>query len=159
MRKKLLLSLILIYVLALVGCENGGSDMTKIDVIENNDANTIYIYYPGEKQIEKAEDKYQLKQPDSVAASVEEVMSAISDKLGEAVIYQTYMLDVDNNVTLEFFVVKELSKEKMLLTKAAITETLFQIKGINNIKIKFINQEGDTIDEGLYLPGSFYFYK
>ena len=157
MKKKIRLSVILILAFLLVGCENNDKE-AELTVIENSDANTISIYYPDGSEIKEAKEKYQLKQPDSVSASVEEVMAVMAGNFGETVQYHTYMLDVDNNVSLDFFVTDELSKEYKLLTKASIAETLFQINGINSIKIKFMDQDGNTIEDGLYLPESFYFY-
>ncbi len=157
MKKKIRLSVILILAFLLVGCENNDKE-AELTVIENSDANTISIYYPEGSVVKEAKEKYQLKQPDSVSASVEEVMAVMAGNFGETVQYHTYMLDVDNNVSLDFFVNDELSKEYKLLTKASIAETLFQINGINSIKIKFMDQDGNTIEDGLYLPESFYFY-
>lgn len=159
MKKYLRLFLILICVFCLAGCNDDKKEKTELTVIENSGANTIYIYFPQGSQVKKADEKYQLKQPDSVSASVEEVMSVMSENLGDTFQYHTYMLDADNNVTLELYINGEVSKEYKLLAKAAITETLFQIENVNSIQIKFRDEEGSIIDDGLYLPESFYFYE
>ncbi len=157
MKKKLILLFVFMLAFQLVGCEKKDRE-AELTVIEHSETNTISIYYPDGNEMKKAEEKYQLKQPDSVSASVEEVMTSMAEYFGDTIQYHTYMLDVDNNVSLEFFIIEDVSKEYKLLTKASIAETVFQINGVNSIKIKFMNQDGSTMEEGLYLPESFYFY-
>ena len=154
MKKYFKTILICILVFSLTGC--GKED--KISVIDEEAANTIDIYYQDGDQVVKDKEKYQLKQPDSVSASLEEVMAVIVTKIDTRLEYHTYMIDADNNVVLEFVLTEEMAKEELLLTKASITETLFQIEGINSIKIKIMDKEGSILDDALYLPDSFYFY-
>ena len=82
-----------------------------------------------------ADDRYQLKQPDSAAASIEEIMANITGYIEDRLIYGIYMLDSENTLTLEFTLTGEYDKEYYLLAKSAISRTLFQLPDISEIKI------------------------
>lgn len=121
--------------------------------------NMISIYYPGNTQILKDKEPYQIKQPDSITVSVEEIMAAMSGKLEqEKIQYHTYMIDADNNVTLEFTLTGEYDKEYFLLARAAVTKTLFQLEDINNIIIILDDDIGQVLLNESYGRDSFYYY-
>ncbi len=155
MRNKLAIICILCTLICLTGC--GKSD-SRVKVSSGSNESMIYIYYPDDKEIKKDEEMYQIKLPDSVSSSVEEVMTVLTNKLGTDVTYHTYMLDADNNLSLEFTAHEDLTREKALLTDAAICETLFQISEINDIDIKLSDDTGSVIRDNLYMRESFYFY-
>lgn len=121
--------------------------------------NMINIYYPGNTQILKDNEPYQIKQPDSITVSVEEIMAAMSGKLKqEKIQYHTYMIDADNNVTLEFTLTGEYDKEYFLLARAAVTKTLFQLEDIKNIIIILDDDNGQVLLNESYGRDSFYYY-
>lgn len=120
--------------------------------------NMISIYYPDGTQILKDDEPYQIKQPDSITVSVEEIMVAMSEKLEqEKIQYHTYMIDADNNVTLEFILTGEYDKEYFLLTRAAVTKTLFQLENIKSIII-ILDDNGEILLKESYGRDSFYYY-
>lgn len=155
MRKKVIVIYAMCLLLFLAGCEKKDK---QVKVSSGAGESMINVYYPTDKQIQKLDDMYQIKLPDSLSSSVEEVMTVLTDKLDEDVTYHTYMLDADNNLSLEFTVHSDISREKALLTDAAICETLFQIADINNIGIKLLDGDGELVRENLYNRESFYFY-
>lgn len=121
--------------------------------------NMINIYYPENTQILKDNEPYQMKQPDSISVSVEEIMAAVSEKLEqEKIQYHTYMIDADNNVTLEFALTGEYDKEYFLLTRAAVTKTLFQLEDIKSIIIILDDDNGEVMLKESYGRDSFYYY-
>lgn len=121
--------------------------------------NMISIYYPGSTQILKDNEPYQIKQPDSISVSVEEIMAAMSEKLEqEKIQYHTYMIDADNNVTLEFTLTGEYDKEYFLLARAAVTKTLFQLEDIKSIIIILNNDNEEVLLQESYGRDSFYYY-
>ena len=151
---------ILIAILALLMCFSFCSCKKKeneanVQLSENSMAD---IYYPKGNKVVKSEEQYQIKQPDSLSASVEELMLQLKDKLDESMEYYTYLIDADNNVSLEFISQGEYNREYILLAKAAVVETLFQMEGINSIKIKISDVDGNVIGEDSYMEDSFYFY-
>lgn len=145
----------LICIFLLSGC---GSSDKQVHVSVGAAESMIYIYYPDDKSIERDEQQYQLKQPDSITSSVEEVMTVLAQKLEDRLAYHTYMLDANSNLSLEFAENMELTKEERLLTDAAICETLFQIEDINAIDIELIDGDGNVIRDNMYTRESFYFY-
>lgn len=155
MRKKVIVIYTMCLLLFLSGC---GKKDKQVKVSSGTGESMINIYYPGDKQIQKLDDMYQIKLPDSLSSSVEEVMAVLTEKLEEGVTYHTYMLDADNNLSLEFTVHADITVENAMLTDAAICETLFQIADINNIGIKLLNDDGELLRENFYNRESFYFY-
>ena len=123
------------------------------------DENMISIYYPENLQILRDSEPYQIKQPDSITVSVEEIMAVMSEKLGqEKIQYHTYMIDADDNVTLEFTLVGEYDKEYFLLARAAVTKTLFQLEDIKSIIIILDDDNGEPLLNESYGRDTFYYY-
>lgn len=150
---------IILAICIMILCTACGDNQKQVQVSSGSNESLVNIYYPGEKEVLTAEEQYQIKLPDSVSSSVEEVMTALMQNIDQKLVYHTYMLDVDNNLSLEFEADGEMTQEEMILTDASICQTLFQIDGINNITIKILNIEGKTIRENLYMRDSFYFYE
>lgn len=136
--------------------KTGESEDTGTEVLGEN---MINIYYPENTQILKDKEPYQIKQPDSITVSVEEIMAAMLGKLEqEKIQYHTYMIDADNNVTLEFTLTGEYDKEYFLLARAAVTKTLFQLEDIKNIIIILDDDNGQALLNESYGRDSFYYY-
>lgn len=121
--------------------------------------NSIFIFYPDNFEVVLDEAVYQLKQPDSLVASIEEIMSVLSPKLDSNVVaYHTYMLGENNDVTLEFTQNGEIANDYLLLTKAAVTSTLFQLKDINTISIQLTDLAGNILFDEAFDRNSFFYY-
>lgn len=118
----------------------------------------VCIYYPENNEIICDEELYQLRKPDSVAASVEEIMAALSDRMKKNISYHTYLLDEQKNLTLEFEIEGDVADEQLLLMKAAVAKTLFQLKDIGNIRFNLTYIESGDTDKSVYDKNSFYFY-
>ncbi len=155
MKKIYVVFLLASLLFALSGC---GKEVKQQVVPVVGNEGMINIYYPADNMVQRDEEPYQIKQTDSVSASVEEVMSALAVKLQEHMTYYTYMLDVDNNVSLEFALIDEVGDEYLLMANAAIAKTLFQVNGINGVGINISDSKGRMISEKLYRADSFYFY-
>ncbi|MCM1272307.1 MAG: hypothetical protein NC225_09735 [Clostridium sp.] len=156
--KKITYVFLVLCMLALTtGCgEQQSNTEFSVSVQEEN---MVDIYYPVDNGIVKDEAAFRFKQPDSVGASIEELMLVLSEKLGnDRIDYTTYMIDAYNNVTLDFDLVSEYNKEYYLLAKAAITSSLFQISNINFITIRLSDNKGTVISEESFDRKSFYFY-
>ena len=157
MKKIINLLMCVMLVCLLAGCskEEHRTDKPAYDVGGSN----VNIYFPRGNEIVCDDEQYQLKQPDSVAASVEEIMGVISGKLSRGLSYHTYMLDEQSNLALEF-VVNEgaLATEYELLAKASVAKTLFQLNDIGSIQINITNAESGEVSSNLYTNQSFYFY-
>lgn len=118
----------------------------------------VKLYYQDNLKIRCDKEQYQLKQPDSVSASVEEIMAALMTEYEGRITFNTYMLDVDNNISLSFTETDEPTKEAVLFFAAAVTKTLFQVEMLGNINIKIINDTEQVILEETYNRNSFAFY-
>ncbi len=156
MKKSLFISLILIFVFSLSGC--GKEEATTTEGVLKNSENTVYVCYPDRDRIVMSDEEYQLKQPDSIVPSVEEVMSVSQDYYDDKLENYSYMVDDDNNVTLDITVAGECSREYALLTMAAISDTLFQMDMVESVRITLLDADGETVDSKLILRNTFYHY-
>lgn len=156
MKRTLVLVLTIILILSITGCGNEKKQNNKEEASINS--NTIQVFVVEENSIVKADTLCQLKQPDILTASVEEVMTAVIYEFGDKLPSYTYMIDEKNSITLEVVLGGKYSKEENLLIMAAITNTLFQIKDIPTIRIIMNTSEGEKVADELYLRDSFYYY-
>lgn len=155
MRRRIVIGVIIGMMLICTAC---GGQQKQVQVPSGSDESKIYIYYPDGNKIVRDTEQYQIKLPDSVSSAVEETMAVLLQKLDSNMVYHTYMLDGDNNLTLDFTLDKVQAKERILLTDAAICETLFQIDAIHSINILFFNSDGEELRNNAYTRDSFYFY-
>lgn len=142
-------------IIALTAC--GSKEERKIHKYSPGQSQ-ICIYYPGDNEIVCKEEKYQLKQPDSVNASVEEVMSILTENIIDDIEYKTYMISEKGELSLEFQQVGECNAEMLLITKAAVVKTLLQINNIRTIIIELTDMDGNIITVSEYDGDSFFFY-
>ncbi len=156
MKKSILLSLILLMAMSLWGCGKNADATTEATVSKNE--NAVFIYYPDGDSISRKQDSYQLKQPDSIVPSVEEVMSVSVEAYDGKLENYSYMVDDDNNVTLDITIAGECTREYSLLTMAAVCETLFQMEMVESIKINLVTTEGEAVDSKLILRNTLYHY-
>ena len=118
----------------------------------------IYIYHPDGYKVVVEDERYQLKQPDSTSASIEELMSAMAPYYEDRLSFTTYMIDSDNVVTLEFKMIGEYDNDYVLLAKAGLIRTLYQLVDISNIKIILYSEEDEVISEEELSRDSIYYY-
>lgn len=154
---KIAVVLIICMLFTLTSCDKGNKkeNVTTEAVKEN----VINVYYPEGDTLVQDDEGYQVKQPDTLTAAVEEVMTVMSEKLGTEIIqYHTYMIDGENNVALDFLLIGEYDKEYFLLARAAVTKTLFQLDDIKNINITLTDKSGEVVLEESYDRNSFFYY-
>lgn len=153
--KKCIATVLLAVMLCLVAC---GDKETPVTVNTSEKEGMITLYYPSGNTIVGKEEKYQVRQPDSLSAAVEEVMTALMVDWNSAMVYNTYMLDADNNLSLEFILNDQFLVEESVLMDAAICQTLFQIKDINSITVQLVNEDEVELSSSKYTRDSFYYY-
>ena len=111
--------------ISFAGCgaqKQASTEVKKLSIAQS--AGTVQLYYivkdnqdgtgANELQVLPQDSRYQLKQPDSIASSVEEVMDQLTMPSG--VIFSGYTLDADSNVRLRFSVADNVSEEMLLMT-------------------------------------------
>ena len=153
--KRFLLTSLILMLCFMCGCSDGAEDTTTEETMA---LNSYYVYYPDGDKIVRTEDTYQLKQPDSIIPSVEEVMSVSLDAYEGRIEKYSYMVDEDNKVTLDITMAGECSREYSLLTMASVSDTLFQLELVESVKITLLNTEGEELDSKLILRNTFYHY-
>ena len=118
-----------------------------IDSVDSNLAEDkgITVYHVEGRSVVAAEERFRPKQPDSVASSLEETMAVIP--LVEGVRVTGYTMAEENAVTLSLQVEDAVSRETLLLEKAALVNTLEQIRNIGRMKLSVKNTEGETVYE------------
>lgn len=156
MKRAFAFVLAMILVLSITGCGEKKEQNNKEETVMNS--NTIQVFVVEENSIVRSDTVCQLKQPDVVTASVEEVMTAVISEFGDKLPSYKYMVDEKNSITLDVMLGSKYSKEDNLLIMAAITNTLFQIKDISTIRIIMNTSEGEMVADELYLRDSFYYY-
>lgn len=151
---RIFLTAVLVFILA--GCGNSGGEAGTD--LNGSGGNLINIYYTKDNKVLKSDTWYQLKQPDSVTASIEEVMTVLIKEFGGRIPSYTYMLDDKNNVSLGLTLDGSYAKEDYLLMMAAVSNTIFQIDDIESIDISMIDSDGEIMAGDLVMRDSFYFY-
>ena len=158
MKKYFMISIFCILIM-LCAC---GKKTEQIAIIETPNDNQITIYRPGPNGIIADDELYQVKQPDSLSAAVEETMAAFTavpyGSEYDSVVYHTYMLDVDNNLSLDFFAKQIPDTKTSLLANGALCQTLFQLSDLQNITIRILSENEEVIMENTFTRDSFYFY-
>lgn len=145
--------------LLLSGC--GKETLVTETVIDSVDSSLsedhgITIYRVEGRSVVAEEERFQPKQPDSLASSLEETMAVIP--MTEGVRFVAYSMAEENSVTLSLQVESSVSRETLLLEKAALIGTLEQIRSIGSMTLSIKDEEGRLIEENTYSGGSFYYY-
>ena len=156
MKRFMLINLILVLAINLCGC--GGQKKEKAENAEISIENAVYVCYPSEDKVVKASESYQLKQPDSIVPSVEEVMSVSMDYYDGRLESYTYMVDDNNNVTLNITVTDQYTREYGLLVMASVSDTMFQMEMVGSVKITLNTPDGELLDSKLMLRNTIYHY-
>jgi len=131
--------------------------MSVIDDNVSKGGSLITIFRVEDRKVIASEETYQLKQPDSLTASFEEVMTQL--RFPDGLHYSGYRIDENGNVEIEIEQLEgaAFNEEEVLLNKAAIVSTLVQIKQMGKIRF-LITDENGTNDISEYDSESFYFY-
>lgn len=155
MKKQISFCLCLLLILSLCGCSGFKKKHTDEMTIQDNE---IYLYIVKDLKVMPAENKYQLKNPDSVSASVEEVLSALVLAFEGELAFYTYMLDDSNNVTLDVNLGCAVEQEELLAVQSAICSTLFQVEAVDNIQLTIHGLETEVLSQEVLKRESFYYY-
>lgn len=154
--KKYVMITVFCMLLLLTAC---GKQTEQVAIVETPNDNRIYIYRPTDSGIVAEDEMYQVKQPDSLSAAVEETMAALSEnEWNQSITYHTYMLDTDNNLSLDFFAEEIPDTKTKTLASAAVCQTLFQLSELSSITIRILHEDEDLIQEDCYTRESFFFY-
>ncbi len=121
-----------------------------------NENSMVTVYDVGETGIVEREDRFQLKQPESIPTSVEEIMNEFT--VPESLSYVGYTIDEVSNVIITVGDISA-SEEEKLLFKAALVRTLSQIHNINKVVIVFEDASGNEIERATYTDASFLYYE
>ena len=156
MKKIMLINLILALVVNLCGC--GGQKDTATETSTVAVENAVYVCYPSDDGVVKSSESYQLKQPDSIVPSVEEVMSVSIDYYDGGLESYSYMVDDNNNVTLNITVADNYTREFGLLVMASVSDTMFQMEMVESVKVTLATTEGEVLDSKLMLRNTIYHY-
>ena len=136
------------------GCGTAENDETATDeVIE---VSMVDLYYVEGNELKADEDAYQLKQPYSVSASIEEIMS--NQKLSDKMIYNGFSMDEYNNVVLNIDIETSITQEELVLNKAAVVCSLSQINDIASVRFILSTLDDTIIEDKVYTMSSFLFY-
>ena len=117
---------------------------------------TVQLYHATEDSIEPDEELYQLKQPDNLTATIEELVEVM--KLDNNISIERFSIDEEKNVSLYITRGGEVSSEKWLLNQAAIVKNIEELN-INKVIIVLIDADGNEISTATYSDASFYYYQ
>lgn len=157
MKRIVCVVLLVVLSVAAVGCGEGAkSEKNYIDT--NVDTNMIDLFVPGEYEVIKSENKYQIKQPDSVNAAVEEVLDALKKEYDGIIVHHKYMMDKNNILSIEVMLDRMYEKKDSRIIVAAITNTLFEINGINGINVNLLDPDEMEIFSLEVKRDTFYLY-
>ena len=129
-------------------------ELTTQDNIINN-AGSVQLYHVENNTVVADSERYQLKQPDSLSDSVEEIMSQMS--LPSGITFSSYSIDKDSNLQLVLSS-DGLSDEMLLLSKAAIVKSMSGLTTAADTVITVNNAEGDMIETATYRDNAFFYY-
>ena len=118
-----------------------------------NDAGTVQLYYVNDMEVVPEDDRYQLKQPDSLFSSLEEVMGAMH--LSGGIAFESYSIDTDNNILLDITIEEGVSEEDILLNKLAIIKSIKELNGAGDIALSI---SGKISEMATYTDSSFFYY-
>jgi len=149
--------LLLALMMAVSGCGKKKEEGTAMQDTIISAAGTITLYHVQGHSVEADQERFQLKQPDSLSASVEEVASAL--KLPEGITFVSFSIDADKVIHLTFSVKDEVQEETRLLSKLAVVRSLNGLSDARNYVIALTTEGGDLIEEAPYSEKSFYYYE
>ena len=120
-----------------------------------NNAGSVQLYHVENETVTADEGRYQLKQPDSLSDSVEEIMSQMS--LPSGIAFSSYSIDKDSNLQLTL-TSDGLSEEMLLLSKAAIVKSMSGLTMAADTVITVNDADGNVIETASYRDNAFFYY-
>ena len=118
-------------------------------------AGTVQLYHVDDISVVPDDERYQLKQPDSISDSVEEIMNQL--QLLNGLTFTGYNIDKDGNIVL-VLMEEGLTEEQLLLSKAAIVKSVSGLGKTGDTVITVVNAAGETIDSTTYRDNAFFYY-
>ena len=162
-KKKMIILIVLIalmLVVTIVFAKIFNQDEDKKNGADNKfDENSVAIYYVEDTQIESRDELYQLKQPDILSSSVEELITAMTEDLqSKGFEISSFMLNSENTLNIVMVKPKNITTEDLLLVKASVCNTLFQLKELDVIKMTINDEKGKMFSDEMFDENSFYIY-
>lgn len=148
--------LILVIMVCVAGCDNNQRSVIMPE--HHLDSNVFSLFYPGIDNVIAEETEYQIKEPDNIVTSVEEVMTELMPHFDGKLTFDTYMLTTDDGIEMEFTLNEDYTNEYLLFTKVSIAKTLFQIGDIEFIQIQIRDKDENIIVDETMDRNSIYFY-
>jgi Signal transduction histidine kinase len=130
------------------------TEETTIESIVDS-AGTVQLYHVEGINIAADNDRFQLKQPDSLSDSVEEVMNQL--QLIEGLSFTGYLIDKDGNIDLSMQA-EGLTEEQLLLSKAAIVKSVSGLSKSGETIITITDESGVLIESASYRDNAFFYY-
>ena len=134
--------------------EDKPTEITTQDNIINN-AGSVQLYHVENNTVVADSDRYQLKQPDSLSDSVEEIMSQMS--LPTGITFSSYSIDKDSNLQL-VLTSDGLTEEMLLLSKAAIVKSMSGLTTAADTIITVNDAAGNMLETASYRDNAFFYY-
>ena len=156
MKRWSLPAMIVLLVCCLCGCDSKHADGNVQTPLAEN---MIHLYVVQDNTVIQTDEDYQLKTPDSISASIDDVMTALLENNNSKIESYSYMIGEDNGLALEINVEEEsLNSETKILMMAAITKTLFQLNDISTIQLTMNTKSGEIVETQVCNRDSLYFY-
>lgn len=118
-------------------------------------AGTVQLYHVEDDGVVPDSERYQLKQPDSISDSIEEVMNQLV--LLNGLSFTGYSIDKDGNIVL-YLMEDGLTEEQLLLSKAAIVKSVSGLNKTGDTVITIDDAAGNEIDSAIYRDNAFFYY-
>lgn len=155
--KKIIMIVMIMSLFSVASCKKDASD-SEADSTEYSE-NSVVIYYVDGMEIVPRGETYQLKQPDILASSVEEIITAMTEELkAEGLEISSFMLDAEDKLHLVMVKPSDISKEQMLMLKASVCNTLFQLQKLDIIYLTINEADGSVYSDEEFDENSFYIY-
>ncbi|MBO4862912.1 MAG: hypothetical protein J5517_00955 [Eubacterium sp.] len=119
-------------------------------------AGTVQLFHATDSAVEPDSERYQLKQPDNLSASLDEVIDAMT--LDEGITIEKYTIETSKTVTLYVRYADGVTEEKKLLSNAAIVKSLGGLE-ISTVQVTTLGEGDEEVDMATYTDSSFYYYE
>ena len=158
-KKSAISILLLFFALLFSGCTfqiPNFTGTTEESTVESEpiEAGTLQLYHATDTAVVPDTARYQLKQPDNLSASIEEVIEQLT--IDSSLTIERFAVDEDRNVTLNITFAYEISEEAWLLNQAAIVKSISGLD-VGQVILATVDKEGNVIDTATYTDASFYY--
>ena len=158
-KKSAITVLLLFFALFFSGCTfqlPGLSGTTEESTVESElvEAGTVQLYHATDTAVVPDTGKYQLKQPDNLSASIEEIIEQLT--IDQSMTIERFAVDENRNVTLNIAFASEISEEAWLLNQAAIVKSISGLD-VSQVILATVDREGNVMDTATYTDASFYY--